>query len=101
MCPGFSVCRRYVVLCSAGRRILVGHTVNELMVPGAIHSVAAGKPVRELGLPQDCVLTAVIHKGEPMIPHGDLVLQPADETIALVHASQAPQLASLLAKARA
>ena len=64
-------------------------------------SLAAGKPVRELALPRDCVLIAVIRKGQLMIPHGDLVLQPADETIALVHASQAPQLASLLGKARA
>jgi Trk K+ transport system NAD-binding subunit len=34
-----------------------------------------------------------------LIPHGDLVMQSADEAIALVHASQAPQLAALLGKA--
>jgi trk system potassium uptake protein TrkA len=62
-------------------------------------SVAVGKQVRELTLPTDCVLIAVIRKGQLLIPHGDLVMQSADEAIALVHASQAPQLAALLGKA--
>ncbi len=64
-------------------------------------SIAAGKSLRELVLPNDCVLMAIIRKGELLLPHGDLVLQPADEAIALVHASQAAQLAALLGKARA
>jgi trk system potassium uptake protein TrkA len=64
-------------------------------------SIAAGKSLRELVLPNDCVLMAIIRKGQLLLPHGDLVLQPADEAIALVHASQAAQLAALLGKARA
>jgi trk system potassium uptake protein TrkA len=67
--------------------------VEEKVDPAAF---AAGKPVRDLPLPQKCVLTAVIRKGELIIPRGDTLLQPADEVIALVHADQAQELASLL-----
>jgi len=61
-------------------------------------SIAAGKALRDLHLPQDCVLVSIIRKGQLIIPHGDVVLQPADEVLALVHASQAAQLATLLGR---
>jgi trk system potassium uptake protein TrkA len=59
-------------------------------------SVAAGKALRDLNLPAECVLAAVIRKGQLIIPRGDTVLQPADEVLAVVHASQLAQLAALL-----
>lgn len=59
-------------------------------------SQAAGKAVRDLELPSHCVLSAVLRKGELIIPRGDTVLEPADEVLAVVHASQLDQLASLL-----
>lgn len=59
-------------------------------------SVAVGKTVRELGLPNECTLVAVIRKGGLLIPRGDLVLQSTDEVVALVHASRLDQLAILL-----
>lgn len=59
-------------------------------------SLANGRAVRELDLPQQCVLTAIIRKGELIIPHGDVVLQPADEVLAVVHASQLAQFSALL-----
>lgn len=61
-------------------------------------SVAAGKALRDLNLPAECVLAAVIRKGQLIIPHGDLVLQPADEVLAVVHASQLVQFAALLGR---
>jgi len=63
-------------------------------------SVAAGKAVRDLNLPAECVLAAVIRKGQLIIPRGDTVLQSADEILALVHASRLSQLASLLGRAQ-
>ncbi|NLS76768.1 MAG: TrkA family potassium uptake protein [Chloroflexi bacterium] len=60
---------------------------------------AAGKPIRELKLPAKCVLIAVLRKGEMILAHGDTVLQPVDEVIALVHESQVADLARLLGKA--
>ncbi len=59
-------------------------------------SPAAGKPIRELGLPEKCVLAAILRKGELLVPRPDLVLQPADEIVALVHAAHLSQLAALL-----
>ena len=63
-------------------------------------SAAAGKQVSELALPRECVLIAIIRKGQLLIPHGTLVFQPADEVIALVHASQTAQFNALLSKGR-
>jgi trk system potassium uptake protein TrkA len=59
-------------------------------------SQAAGKAIRDLDLPSHCVLSAVLRKGELIIPRGDTVLEPADEVLAVVHASQLEQLAYLL-----
>lgn len=59
-------------------------------------SVATGKAVRDLNLPTECVLAAVIRKGQLIIPHSDTVLQPSDQVLAVVHASQVSALAALL-----
>ena len=67
--------------------------VEEKVDPTAI---AAGKAVRDLSLPAECILAAVIRKGQLLIPRGDTVLQPADEVLAVVHASQLARLAALL-----
>lgn len=61
-------------------------------------SVAVNKAVRDLNLPTECVLVAVIRKGQLLIPHSDLVLQSADELLAIAHASQLSQLATLLGR---
>jgi trk system potassium uptake protein TrkA len=58
-------------------------------------AVASGKPVRELDLPHECVLTAIFRGGELIIPRGETILQPDDEVLALVHISQLDRLASL------
>ena len=59
-------------------------------------AVAAGKPLKEIDLPHECVLVAIIRGGELIIPRGETVLQPDDEVLALVHISQLDRLASLL-----
>lgn len=63
-------------------------------------SQAAGKELRGLPLPPDCVIAAILRKGELLIPHGETVLQPADEVLAVVHSDQALDLARLLSPAR-
>jgi trk system potassium uptake protein TrkA len=70
--------------------------VEEKVHPTAI---AAGKAIRNLGLPQECVIAAIIRKGQLIIPHGDTVLQPADEVLMVSHASQLQRLAALLGRA--
>src|SRR5271157_429466 len=61
-------------------------------------SVAVGKMLKELDIPSECVVAAIIRKGRLIIPHGDTVLQPADEVLAVVHASQVSQFAAVLAR---
>ncbi len=62
-------------------------------------STAAGKAIRDLHLADDCILIAVIHKGELLLPRGDTVLNPADEVFAVVRQSKLDQLAAVLGKA--
>ncbi len=59
-------------------------------------SPAANKALHELTLPEECTITAVIRHHQLLIPHGDTILEPADEVLALVHRSQLSQLAALL-----
>jgi trk system potassium uptake protein TrkA len=59
-------------------------------------SVAAGKAIRDLNLPAESAVTAVIRKGKLLIPRGDLVFQANDEVLALVHFSRLSQLADIL-----
>ena len=67
--------------------------VEEKVHPRA---AAAGKTVKELRLPHECVLVAVLRKGAMLLPRPDLVLHPADEVLAVVHATEAGRLAALL-----
>jgi trk system potassium uptake protein TrkA len=59
-------------------------------------SVAAGRAVRDLDLPTESTLIAVLRTGQLIVPRGDTVLQPADEVLAIVHHSRLSQLAALL-----
>ncbi len=56
----------------------------------------AGMPLKDISLPPECVFVAILRKGKLIVPHGDTTLQPVDEVIALVHASQLARLAELL-----
>jgi trk system potassium uptake protein TrkA len=68
------------------------------LVEEKVHPTApvVGKPIRELSLPKECVLAAIIRTNQLIVPRGDTVLQPADEVLAVVHSSQIGQLAALL-----
>jgi trk system potassium uptake protein TrkA len=61
--------------------------------------MASGKAVRDLKLPAECALVAVICAGQLLLLRADLALQSADEVLALVHASQIEQLAAFLGRA--
>lgn len=57
---------------------------------------AAGKTLREIPFPAGCTIAAVIRKGEVILPHGDTLLQPFDEIVAVVRAGQEMELNKLL-----
>ncbi len=61
-------------------------------------SAAAGKTLSQLEMPGECTIAAIIRKGRLVIPHGDTVLQPADEVLAVVHATQVTALAAALGR---
>jgi trk system potassium uptake protein TrkA len=64
-------------------------------------SEAQGVAVRDLRLPPRCILVAVIRDGQLIIPHGDTVLQAADEVLALAHSEEVRQLAARLGPLKA
>jgi trk system potassium uptake protein len=72
--------------------------VEEKVHPAA---TAAGGKVADLHFPTECILAGIIREGRLIIPHGDTVLHPGDEVLAVVHASRAAQLALILGDSRA
>jgi trk system potassium uptake protein TrkA len=62
-------------------------------------SAAAGRAVAAVGFPADCVLAAVIRKGELLTPRADTVLQAGDEVLAIVHAGSLARFSGLLGSA--
>jgi trk system potassium uptake protein TrkA len=67
--------------------------VEERVHPTA---VVTGHAVRDLTLPPECVLLAVLREGEPVIVNGSTVLLAGDELLAVVHTGRAAALAALL-----
>lgn len=57
---------------------------------------AAGHRIMDLRFPAECILAGVQRGGRLIIPHGDTVLQPGDEVLAVVHASSTAELAAVL-----
>jgi trk system potassium uptake protein TrkA len=60
------------------------------------HSLAAGRAVKDLSLPEGCVLTAILREGELISPQADTVLLAADEVLAVIRGVDAAKLAALL-----
>jgi trk system potassium uptake protein TrkA len=66
--------------------------VSEKM-PAAARAV--GLAIKDLPLPPNSVIAAVIRKGDIVIPRGPLRLEPGDEVLAIVDAEGADDLAAL------
>jgi trk system potassium uptake protein TrkA len=60
---------------------------------------AAGRAIRDLSLPAQCVICALIRQGRLIIPRGDTVLHAGDEVLALVASDVVARLADLLGPA--
>lgn len=70
------------------------YSLVEEKIPPAAEVV--GRAVRDLLLPDECALAAIIRQGQLLIPRGNLVLQPGDEVLAVIHSSHLASLAALL-----
>lgn len=62
-------------------------------------SAAIGVKLRDLNLPLECVLVAVIRDASLMLPRGDTSLSAGDEVLAIAHDSQLESLAKILGPA--
>jgi trk system potassium uptake protein TrkA len=69
--------------------------VEEKIVPGA---EADGAYVRDLRLPEDCTLAAVIRKQDVLAVRGDTQLHAGDEVLAVITTEQREALARLLGR---
>jgi trk system potassium uptake protein TrkA len=69
--------------------------VEEKIAPG---SVVIGKEIKDLALPNHCVISGIIRHAEMILPSGKTILEEGDEIFALVDDKAKPQLASLLGR---
>jgi trk system potassium uptake protein TrkA len=69
--------------------------VEEKIFPGA---QAVGVAVKDLNLPQNCIISGIIRHGEIIIPRGVTTLEEGDEILALVDDSARGQLAKILGR---
>jgi trk system potassium uptake protein TrkA len=67
--------------------------VEEKVPPGA---QAIGKELRHLGLPDQCVIAAIIRHGQVTLPRGTTKLEEYDEVLAVTDSEGAQLLAKLL-----
>ncbi len=67
--------------------------VEEKVPPGA---KAVGIPLKDLGLPEQCVIAAIIRKGQVTLPRGTIAFEAGDEVLAVTDDEGAKQLAILL-----
>jgi trk system potassium uptake protein TrkA len=59
-------------------------------------SPVVGRAIRDLGLPEECVIAAVLRGGELVVPRGDTHLEADDELLAITNQAGAAQLGALL-----
>lgn len=67
--------------------------VEEKIPPGAL---AIGVQIKDLKLPENCVIAAIIRKGQIVVPRGVTTLEVDDEILAVVDSEGAKQLCALL-----
>jgi trk system potassium uptake protein TrkA len=69
--------------------------VEEKIAPGAL---ALGKALKDLLLPNNCVISGIIRHGDMILPRGTTILEEGDEVLALVDDPARVQLAKLLGR---
>lgn len=67
--------------------------VEEKVPPGA---KAIGTPIKDLGLPDQCVIAAIIRRGQVTLPRGIISFEAGDEVLAITDDGGAKLLAQLL-----
>jgi trk system potassium uptake protein TrkA len=70
------------------------YSVVEEKVPAGAKAI--GVQLKELGLPDQCIVAAIIRHGQITLPRGASTLEEGDEVLAVTDAEGAQQLAKLL-----
>jgi trk system potassium uptake protein TrkA len=70
------------------------YSVVEEKVPAGAKAI--GKQIKELGLPDQCIVAAIIRHGQITLPRGISTLEEGDEVLAVTDADGAHELAKLL-----
>jgi len=70
------------------------YSLVEEKVPAGAKAI--GVPLKDMGLPKECVIAAVIRKGNITLPHGDFTFMEDDEVLAITDPLAAQQLSALL-----
>lgn len=68
--------------------------VEEKVYPTA---AACNKPIKDIKLPEECSIVAIIRKNQLIIPRGNTLFEAYDEVLALVHRTYLAEFALLLA----
>jgi trk system potassium uptake protein TrkA len=56
---------------------------------------AIGQAIKNMALPDDCVIAAIIRKGEVVVPRGESVFEAGDEVLAITDSEGAVKLGKL------
>lgn len=79
---------------AAGGRVLL----SEVRIDAG--SAAAGRPLRDAGLPQGALVGCVVRGGEAFVPHGDSALEAGDRVVVISVASTHERAVAALAAGR-
>jgi trk system potassium uptake protein TrkA len=71
------------------------YSLVEVVIPAGAQ--AAGVAIKDLPLPEQCVIAAIIRQGEMMLPRGGTTLEVGDEVLAVTDHAGGEQLAALCA----
>jgi trk system potassium uptake protein TrkA len=71
------------------------YSLVEVCVPEGARAVE--KAIKDLPLPEHCLIAAIIRQGEVILPRGPTVIQVGDEVLAMTDRQAAEQLAILFA----
>jgi CIC family chloride channel protein len=73
---------------------LTGNELIEMIIPA--QSPAIEYPIRELNLPDECILISVLRDNKVLIPHGNTRLRPGDRLTGLVKVNCMSELKRIL-----
>jgi cell volume regulation protein A len=69
-------------------------TLMDFIVP--YQSGVVGKPIVDLGLPEESVITLIVRSDKYLVPRGTTILQPGDVLLIILHKASIPEVNKIL-----